>query len=318
MSWLEWQLDYLYLLQNFREISGHVFDKFFLNITMFGEIAIPIMFITFIYWCINKRAGIYILWNYMFGFVVNLFLKTTACIYRPWLLDSRIQPLAESIPGATGYSFPSGHTAGAMSTWGGLAVYFWNNKLIRYSCMCLILLIMFSRNYVGVHTPQDVLVSCFVGVLLLFSSKKLLDWENRTKNADLIICGVITLVCLLLTLYVNFKPYPLSCFGCSEYFDPTHIKVSTFGIVGCVIGAFYGWLIEKRFVNFETTGGFWLKLIRYIIGILVLVFINTNLVPLLCRILPEISGLFVSNFIIGLYITLIYPFIIKKYLQKKI
>ena len=111
MSWLGWQIDYLLFLQNFRDLSHHIFDNFFLTITLFGQIFIPMSIICLIYWCINKKTGFYVLSTYLYGFLVNIFLKTTACIYRPWLLDSRVKPLTQAIAGATGYSFPSGHTS---------------------------------------------------------------------------------------------------------------------------------------------------------------------------------------------------------------
>ena len=31
---------------------------------------------------------------------------------------------------ADGYSFPSGHTTGAMSVWGGTAFWFWKNRCV--------------------------------------------------------------------------------------------------------------------------------------------------------------------------------------------
>ena len=82
-NWINWQLDYLYLLQNLREVTNHIFDKFSLHVTWFGEVYIPVLFFCAIYWCVNKKGGLFIMFNYMFGFIANTFLKTTACIYRP-------------------------------------------------------------------------------------------------------------------------------------------------------------------------------------------------------------------------------------------
>lgn len=312
MDWLGWQIDYLIFLQNFREVSGHVFDNFFLGITMFGEIFIPILFMTFIYWCVNKNAGIYILWSYTFGFITNLFLKTTACIYRPWILDSRIQPIPQAIPAATGYSFPSGHTAGAVTTWGGTAVAFWQHKYIRYLCLGLILLVMFSRNYAGVHTPQDVIVSLFVSIFILFCVKKILEWEKQGENRDLFIIALIGIINILLLLYVNLKSYPCDCFGGKLLFDPTPVKIESFARIGTALGIFCGWLLEKRFVNFNpSTGSVWKKLVRFIVGIAVLSLINFFGKDLCIYVLGNRTGIFVNSVILGLFITFIYPYFIK-------
>lgn len=193
MSWIDWQIDYLLVLQNFRDLSGHIFDNFFLTITTFGEVLIPMIFMTCMYWCLNKKAGIYTIWCYALGFMTNIFLKTTACVYRPYILDSRILPVEQAVPTATGYSFPSGHTAGAVTTWGSTALFFWGNKYIRYVCITLILLVMFSRNYLGVHTPQDVIVSFGVCICLLIIVKKIFEWESkkRKQRFDIDWCNII-------------------------------------------------------------------------------------------------------------------------------
>ena len=155
------QMEYLLLLQNFREITGHCLDDFFLNITKCGEVAIPIILLSFVYWCVNKHTGIYMAWNLGLGLFCNQFLKLTACIYRPWIIDNRIKPLGDAVKMATGYSFPSGHTAISAAVWGGLGIKTWTKKYLSLIFILIALLVAFSRNYIGVHTPQDVIVSLF-------------------------------------------------------------------------------------------------------------------------------------------------------------
>lgn len=313
MNWLGWQIDYLLLLQNFREISGHIFDNFFLGITRFGEVIIPVLFICCIYWCIHKKSGIYLLWSYTFGFLINILLKTTACIYRPWILDSRVQPLAAAVPAATGYSFPSGHTAGAVTTWGGTAVTFWKNKYIRYSCITLILLVMISRNYVGVHTPQDVIVSFIVGIGILFGVNKLLNWLNKNENKDIFFVLLITLISALSLLYVYFKSYPLDYLNGNLLFDPTPVKIETFARIGGLLGIFYGWLLEKRFLNFDSSvGNIFQKTVRMLLGGIILAVLFIYGKGFFTNIIGLRSGLFVQQFIMGLFITYIYPVIFSK------
>lgn len=315
MSWINWQLDYLYFLQNLREITHHVFDSFFLHITWFGEVYLPVLFFSTIYWCINKKGGIFIMFNYLFGFITNTFLKSSACIYRPWLLDTRIKPLSCAVPAATGYSFPSGHTASAVSVWGGTAVVFWRNKILRYTCFTIILLVMFSRNYVGVHTPQDVIVSFILGICLLLASKPLFKWMDSKKNNDLIFAGVLTLICVILQLYVTFKNYPTECFGIRALYNPTPIKIDTLAKIGCTLGLLYGWVIENRVINFNPNiGTVSNKVLRALIGIGVLCLLLITLKPLCISIIGKPFGQFICYFVIGLYITLIHPYIIKKYL----
>lgn len=172
-SFLAPQIEYLLILQNFRQLSGGVLDNFFMFITSCGEITIPVILTAGIYWCINSKYGLYIFWNWCVGMIACQFLKSLACIYRPWVLDTRIQPIPEAFRMSGGYSFPSGHTQTAVAIWGSMAVVF-KNKLFRAAMILLILLIAFSRNYVGVHTPQDVTTSLVLGCVMLFLISKLM------------------------------------------------------------------------------------------------------------------------------------------------
>ena len=94
------------------------------------------------------------------GEVLNCIVKLTVCAYRPWIRSELIEPAGDSKTAATGYSFPSGHTMCATATYGN--VFLWQYKKRRWlailSCIAIILT-GFSRNFLGVHTPQDVLVS---------------------------------------------------------------------------------------------------------------------------------------------------------------
>jgi len=308
-SWLEWQIDYLLYLQNFRDISHHVFDKFFIYITLFGEITIPILVICLFYWVINKKVGIYILWSYLFGFVTNTFAKTTACIYRPWILDCRVHPVPEAIPAATGYSFPSGHTAGVMSIWGGLAYSYWNNKIFRYLCFFIIISVMVSRNYLGVHTPQDVVVSFFISLFVLYIAKKALDYSETGKNHDLIVTAIVCIVTILVTLYADFKHYPIHYLFGKILYSPDSIKIDCTLKTGFLFGSFAGWLIERRFIDYNPqTGTILKKIIRYLLGTAIL-FLFLHTVLNICSSLYIKYAIFLIS---GLFVTCLYPLFIKK------
>lgn len=317
-GWLGWQIDYLLMLQNFRDVTHHVFDKFFIFVTMFGEITIPTIVLCFIYWVVNKKVGQYLLWCWMVGFIVNLFLKASACIYRPWILDSRVCPLPEAIPEATGYSFPSGHTAGVMSIFGGLAVSYWNNKLLRYLSIFIIFAVMISRNYLGVHTPQDVIVSFVVGCFILWGVYKLLNWIDSDKadgQRDLVSVGVVVGIIVLTILYIIFKPYPIHYLFGKILYSPCDMQKMALVKSGFAFGSFIGWLIERRCVGFiPEVGSVLKKCVRLVFGIGILYSIYSFTKTLGGLDIPY-AGLytFIEFVILGLFITFIYPLVIKKY-----
>ena len=316
-TFLHWQIEYLLILQNFRELTHGIFNGFFSVATMFGEFAIPLMFMCLVYWFFNKKYGIYMLWNFFLGIMVNQFLKLTACIYRPWVLDSRIKPVDSAIKLATGYSFPSGHTGIAMGTWGALAVKLWSNKLARYGLIFLILLVGFSRNYLGVHTPQDVIVSIITGSILLFLTDKILRWVEKGKNRDLCVWGIVILLNVLILIYAELKSYPMDYLNgilLAEKLDILRKNgLDAFPKTGFIVGVFTGWLLDRRFLKYEpkTQISLWLKIVLFLIGVGLMMFLLDHTAQYYVNLLGKPTGKLTSYFVTGIFITVIYPAIIK-------
>lgn len=314
-------MDYLLLLQNFREWSGGIFDSFFTHITMGGEYEFGILFTALIYWIINKNYGIFMIWNLFLGLLTNQFLKVTACIYRPWILDSRIHPVKIAMQKAGGYSFPSGHTAIATGTMGALAKKVWEDKKwLAIFLIVMTLLVAFSRNYLGVHTPQDVIVSLFIGAGFIFLTGKIINWTQQGKKRDLIIWEVVMLLCAILIIYTELKNYPIDYVNNTILVDPMKMKYESFPKGGFIAGAFTGLLIEKRFINFEIPKTILAKIIFYLIGGSILLYLIHMSGAVVVKNLNNYSswGRFTSCFIVSLFLTAIYPAIIKWfYLIKK-
>ena len=85
-----------------------------------------------------------------------------------------------------------------MAVWGGLAVHdFKRNKPIASFLLLIILAVGFSRNYLGVHTPQDVIVSLILGGFILYGTHYLLIWADKKRGRDWITAGCITLASMI-------------------------------------------------------------------------------------------------------------------------
>lgn len=206
-------IDYLLLLQNLREATGGVLDGFFCIITKLGETSILMYLLGLMYWYFDKEKGIFLMFSLYINRIINGFVKITACVYRPWIRDPRINPVTEAMADATGYSFPSGHTTNAVSCWGGLAVKSKKDSkgigIVSILFIILVLLIGFSRNYLGVHTPQDVIVAFIICVAVLFAMTKLMPYIESHPQSPLWIMVVGVAVCVILILYAMFKSYPV-------------------------------------------------------------------------------------------------------------
>ncbi|MBO4779564.1 MAG: hypothetical protein J5497_02885, partial [Selenomonadaceae bacterium] len=115
-------LDYLIFLQSVRlDWGGELFFKLTSAIvTSPLTAAIPAI----LFWCINKNAGLFILFNATCGRALNELIKGTLCVYRPWIKDAALIPSAEAMEKASSFSFPSGHTQFVTAVYGGFAFFY--------------------------------------------------------------------------------------------------------------------------------------------------------------------------------------------------
>lgn len=165
---------FLHWLENIRL---PVLNEIMVLITHLGSEYGFLVIALILFWCVDKRKGYYILSVGFIGTVLNQFLKLTFRVERPWDRDPTLTPLPQAVEGATGFSFPSGHTQNAVGTFGGIA-YTVKNRLIRVICLVFVVLIPFSRMYVGVHTPLDVGVAFILAALILLLVRPIVMGKN--------------------------------------------------------------------------------------------------------------------------------------------
>ena len=91
-------------------------DTVMAAITHLGEETVFMVAALFVFWCVSKRHGYYLLAIGFAGTVLNQFLKLLFRIPRPWVLDSDFTIVESARAQATGYSFPSGHSQNAIGT----------------------------------------------------------------------------------------------------------------------------------------------------------------------------------------------------------
>lgn len=102
-------MTFLWLLEGLRT---PFLDKWMQFITCFGQELIIIAVICALYWCADKRFAYLLGFTYFTAGLCVQSLKITFRIPRPWILDPDFKAVESAVPGATGYSFPSGHTQG--------------------------------------------------------------------------------------------------------------------------------------------------------------------------------------------------------------
>ena len=296
-------------LQFIREITGGVFNSFFIFCSLFGETPNAIVIIAIIYWSLNKKLGEFLLVSQAGDDLVNGLAKVTACIYRPWVLDSRVKPLEAAIPAATGYSFPSGHVTTATTLFAGSVIKGNLSKALKIVLIICLLLVAFSRNYVGVHSVLDVICALAFSLTVIFIFSKIFDKLEERPDLDIVVSAVGILLAILIVAFAFTKSYPMDYDSAGHLIvDPAILMLDTFRNAGLAIATFSCWIIERRFIKFETEGSLETKALRVICGFIGLEFIYTVIMPL-CGDAPLEA--FLQFFVIIIFVMLIYPAIIK-------
>lgn len=121
-----------------------------------------------------RKTGVVLLLALLIeAFFCNIVLKNLVAMPRPFTLHENVQLL---IPAPHDYSFPSGHTGAAFAS--AAALYF---SRARYWIVVFVLavLIAFSRLYLYVHFPTDVLGGIVLGIASAWLAEKCVSAIGR-------------------------------------------------------------------------------------------------------------------------------------------
>ena len=300
-------LQFLLMLQNFRNGAGSFLIRPMLivsDLTTYGSAVLCIV----IYWAFSRSLGYWLMTNVVTGFFVNNVIKLTACIYRPWIRSPLIVPPESAMESATGYSFPSGHTQISSSFFGSCAVRTGKEHApVRVVCVLAMLLTGFSRVFLGVHTPQDILVSYGVAALLLWLTWILFNKIEQTPSLlyPVIAAGVIAVIAAI--VYFHLKAYPLEYIDGELIVDPEKMKMDGYASAGVSLGFLAGVLVETRFIRFHTESTVLQRVLRVLLGIPVPLVLLKLVRPFVYKMIGEGAGHVVVYGIILFYIVALYP-----------
>lgn len=301
-------IEFLLVLQAFRDGIGSIFVDFMSKMTFWGEMTTTLVVIAAIYWCLNKDLGTYLLMGFGGNRLVNGLLKVTACVYRPWIRDPRILPEQKAFASATGYSFPSGHSMNGATLFGGIAVRKELPKVLRIVGALVMVLIAFSRNFLGVHTPQDVLVGMGAGVLMMWLTSKLLQWIAQHPDKDVVVAGIGIALAIGVGLFAALKSYPADYDADGQLLvDGAKMANDTFKGVGWAIAFCVGWVLERRSVRFSTDVPMATRATRLAVGLLSYYVVALILVPQLKEIISGGLGTAISCFLQMFFVVYIFP-----------
>lgn len=260
-------MELLYFLASLR---NPVLDAFFGAITYLGsELGLIVIALLF-FWCIDKKEGYYLFLVGFIGTLINQFLKLACRIERPWVRDPGFSAVESAIGDAGGYSFPSGHTQASVGLFGGIARAV-PRRALRTVCLALIVLVPFSRMYLGVHTPADVLASVCIALLLVFGLYPLTRSDDPRRMALLL--GIASLTAVAYLLYVLLFPFPADI-------DPVNLAEgvkNAYTLVGVLAGLDLVFLLDTRYIRYDTHAPLAGQAVKYVLGLLIALGIKEGL-----------------------------------------
>ncbi|MFL2716263.1 MAG: phosphatase PAP2 family protein [Gammaproteobacteria bacterium] len=185
-------------------IRSPFLNIFFDTISLAGYPTFLILFISFGYFYWSPARFSRIAMMLFISALINTFLKDFFQDPRPaieLMLDPKV---------GTSYGWPSGHSQIAVTLWGLLA-YELKNKWITVGAISTILLIAFSRMYLGVHDFGDVFAGLLIGgiILSVWHYAVINNWyEKLTKRHWLIL--IILFQLILYIFYPSHEGHELS------------------------------------------------------------------------------------------------------------
>ena len=247
-------------------------DSFFSVVTHLGEETFFIVLGIIFFWCIDKKEGYYILSVGFIGTIINQFLKLLFRIPRPWVRDKNFTIVESARSEATGYSFPSGHTQSSVGVFGSIARYE-KAKWLRAVCIAICILVPLSRLYLGVHTPLDVGVSLGISLVLIFGLFPFIqNCFEDTNKMRILFMGMIILS-VLYCAFVNFYNFPKD----TDAENLSHGVANAFKLLGCSLGVWIGFEVDRKYINFETKGNFLCQVLKFVVGLVPLLAIKEGL-----------------------------------------
>ena len=112
--------------------------------------------------------------------ICNVILKPIVARIRPYSINQTVHLLVTPLKD---YSFPSGHTAASFASVS--ALYFAGRKRMAAGTLIVSVLIAFSRMYLYVHYPTDVLGGLIIGLLCGWIADMIIQkvMEKRSRKS---------------------------------------------------------------------------------------------------------------------------------------
>ncbi|MCX7572044.1 phosphatase PAP2 family protein [Tumebacillus sp. DT12] len=234
------QMDLLLFIQSF---ANGFLDMMFIALSFIGDEEFYMAVVPLIFLGVHKQVGVRLGMVLAFSTFANEAMKWFFATPRPIGVEGIRNLYVESAPG---YSFPSGHSQGSATFWFYLATQV-KRGWFTVCAAVLVLLIMLSRMYLGVHWPIDVLGGLVFGLLAVSAFVWVDAWQKaRGLPLWVMVAGAVLVPLGLLLVYQ----------------EPDGRKM-----VGFLIGFGVAYLIEKETVGMRLAKRWTRRILPVLVGV---------------------------------------------------
>lgn len=271
------------------------FDNFFKIITQLGDVYFFLFMAILFYWFIDTKNAFSLIFAYLSNLFIVSILKNQFKRLRPYKQKNiNIQSIGSK---TSGYSFPSGHSNNISTINTFLNIKYFKNVFIWIYSITTLILIPFSRIYLGQHYFTDVLSGLILGIILTSIIVYILSKINFEHYIALILSISIFIFVILNKYLFNIITFD------------KHIYQACGGFLGFAIGYF----INKKYIKYNPISNFKNNIFKLLIGI-----VPTILLYLTKYILPTDNIYNVLRyFLIAIWISLFSLIIFKKIIKEK-
>lgn len=281
------------ILNSLHIFAGSWLDYFMAGITRLGHQMFYVIMLPIAYWTWDKKTTLKIGVIFLISAAFNDALKDLWKNPRPdpvnllpGIKELNLAYIPKDSPG-----FPSGHTQGAVTFWGPV-LYYIRKKPVMIIALCLLILIPYTRLYLGVHYLGDVLGGLVIGLIILTAGLPANQWFEKHWET-------ISKMVVIITLTM----FPLAIL----FIAPgKHIYQPLAVFSSMLLGAY---LAHDR-ISFNPRGSRKSAAIKVLAGLLVIMIIKAGLKPLL----PATpTGGYFRYWLIGFWVSFGAPLLFSKF-----